>query len=269
MSRVLASDWVVFTDLDGTLLDHHDYQAAPALPMLTRLQADGIAVVPATSKTRAELELLLARLPLSGAAIVENGASVHLPADWPGHELFESAIDYATVLTVLEGLKPRFRFRGFHDLGVEGIARETGLSLAQATLAARRQASEPVLWQDTDSALAEFSAALVPAGLRVIRGGRFVHVLGAQADKAHSVERMLAGLHRRGWRGRSLALGDAPNDHAMLSRADVAVVVRNPHSPHMPDLGNKRIYQTQETGPAGWAEAIGHLIYHDTGETDE
>lgn len=269
IKRVLASQWIVFTDLDGTLLDHHQYHADPAMPMLARLAADGIAVVPATSKTFAELEVLLERLPLSGAVIAENGASVHLPAAWGGQALAPSGIDYARVLAVLDDLKADFRFLGFHALGIEGIARETGLSAAQAALAARRRASEPLLWQDTEEALESFARALAAVGLRLIRGGRFVHVLGMQADKARSVNWVLDWVRRRGWQGRSLALGDAPNDHAMLTQVDVAVVVRNPDSPAMPPLKLEQVYRTREQGPAGWAEAIGHLIYDHTGEKDE
>ena len=45
---------VVFTDLDGTLMDHDSYDVAPAKPALDALAARSIPVVPVTSKTRAE-----------------------------------------------------------------------------------------------------------------------------------------------------------------------------------------------------------------------
>ena len=67
---------VVFTDLDGTLMDHVSYAVAPAKPALDALAARSIPVVPVTSKTRAELVPLMARLGLSGAAIAENGAVI-------------------------------------------------------------------------------------------------------------------------------------------------------------------------------------------------
>ena len=46
---------IVFTDLDGTLLDHHTYDYSPALPALAKLQEKQIPLVFCTSKTAAEI----------------------------------------------------------------------------------------------------------------------------------------------------------------------------------------------------------------------
>ena len=42
---------LIFTDLDGSLLDHHSYSFAPAVPLLAELDALGIPVIPITGKT--------------------------------------------------------------------------------------------------------------------------------------------------------------------------------------------------------------------------
>ena len=55
---------LVFTDMDGTLLDHHDYSYAPALNMLDILKGRHIPVIPTTSKTKAELDSLMGDLSL-------------------------------------------------------------------------------------------------------------------------------------------------------------------------------------------------------------
>ena len=47
---------VIFSDLDGTLLDHQTYSPAPARPALEALRARAIPLVLCTSKTRAEVE---------------------------------------------------------------------------------------------------------------------------------------------------------------------------------------------------------------------
>ena len=44
--------FLVFTDLDGSLLDHHTYSYRDALPQLHRLEHRGIPVVPATHPLR-------------------------------------------------------------------------------------------------------------------------------------------------------------------------------------------------------------------------
>lgn len=46
---------LLFTDLDGSLLDHHSYDWQPARAWLKRLKQLGVPVIPVTSKTRSEI----------------------------------------------------------------------------------------------------------------------------------------------------------------------------------------------------------------------
>ena len=55
MSFAHDQQLLVFTDLDGSLLDHHSYSYQAALPRLQQLEQLGVPVIPATSKTRAEI----------------------------------------------------------------------------------------------------------------------------------------------------------------------------------------------------------------------
>ncbi|MCG7852909.1 MAG: HAD hydrolase family protein, partial [Methanosarcinaceae archaeon] len=49
--------YVVFTDLDGTLIDHDTYSYKAARPALAALKKQGIPLIFCTSKTRAEIEV--------------------------------------------------------------------------------------------------------------------------------------------------------------------------------------------------------------------
>ena len=70
---------LVFTDLDGTLLDDA-YRFAGAEAALARLAKAQIPLVLATSKTRAELTTLSAQLPGVPGLIFENGAGITCPS---------------------------------------------------------------------------------------------------------------------------------------------------------------------------------------------
>lgn len=64
---------LVFTDLDGTLLDHETYSFAPAAEALAALKARGVPLVLASSKTAAEIAELHRALGLGDTpAIVEK-----------------------------------------------------------------------------------------------------------------------------------------------------------------------------------------------------
>ena len=70
---------LVFSDLDGSLLDHHDYSFGAALPAIEALRQRGVPLILCSSKTRAEIEPLRARLDNRDPFIVENGAAVFIP----------------------------------------------------------------------------------------------------------------------------------------------------------------------------------------------
>lgn len=72
---------VVFTDLDGTLLDHHTYSWQPAAPTVERLKRLGVPLVLASSKTRAEMVALRHELGIADPFVVENGAAIYVPGD--------------------------------------------------------------------------------------------------------------------------------------------------------------------------------------------
>jgi mannosyl-3-phosphoglycerate phosphatase len=270
----LAPPFIVYTDLDGTLLDHDSYDWSPAAEMLSRLGALGVPVVIVTSKTRPEVLALREAIGNAHPFIVENGAVTLIPEGYfDGDRIAASdagaplAVHRAgparsQLLAVVTALRERegFRFRTFTELGSDTVAALTGLPPAAAALANRREGSEPLLWEDSEAALRVMREALEDRGLACVRGGRFVHVMGP-TDKAAAV----AALHDRfercaGTRLERIVLGDGPNDLAMLADADVAVVVRAVHAHPMPLEARGQVLKTRATGPRGWAEAMARVL---------
>lgn len=256
---------VVFSDLDGTLLDHDTYDWRPAAPALRELAHRGIPVVLVSSKTLAELDVHRRAMALPDPVVAENGAVIDVPDGYfPGIERIEVAsIDRASLQRHLDAIREEADYDcvSFAELGSDGIVEATGLTQGQAMLANRRRASEPLLWRDSEERLSAFVAAAEARGLRCTRGGRFVHLMGP-VDKADAVSK-LCRAYRRKWPDamlRTVALGDGPNDLGMLRVADVAVVIRGRHGQPMPMEGHARVLRPDSPGPAGWAEAIRTLL---------
>ncbi len=245
----------VFTDLDGTLLDHGSYSYAAAQPALAALNARDIPLILASSKTAAEIAPLHADLGLGDwPAIVENGADRISPG-----ALSEDAPDYEKLRAALADMPDHAtHFQGFGDMDAEEVARVTGLPLEGAALARKRRFTEPGLWSGSDAEQDAFLEALAEQGIHARKGGRFL-TLSFGGTKAQQMAGIMTDLGC----DTSIALGDAPNDIEMIETATRGVIIRNDHGNGIPPLPGEqtgRIRRTALPGPEGWNAAILDLL---------
>lgn len=261
---------LLFTDLDGSLLDHHSYDWSPAGPWLARLKQLGVPVIPVTSKTRSEIVPLRQALGLADTPfIAENGAVVGLPPAWcharlerPGPDglgIRTLGVDIGFVRKRLAVWRERLgvRFTTMSEMGLDELVAYTGLPEPEARLARMREGSEPLIWEDDEARLEGFREGLAGDGLQLVRGGRFWHATGA-THKGSAVAWLVERFRSlRGRQPQTLALGDGPNDISMLEVVDQAVVIRGCHGlPVAPD--QPALYCSEATGPAGWVEGVAH-----------
>jgi mannosyl-3-phosphoglycerate phosphatase len=266
---------LVFTDLDGSLLDHHSYSYQDALPQLHALERAQVPVIPASSKTRVEIERLREELGNDHPFIVENGAAVFIPAGYfpaqprdtverDGYWIRELVPGRSHWLNLLQGLYGEFadEFDYFYRAGPAGIARMTGLSEERAREANTREYSEPVQWLGAASRREEFVDRLRSAGATTLQGGRFLAVSG-NCDKGRALA-WLREVYREQYPERQwhdLAIGDSRNDCAMLEVAETALVVRSTVHDYPPLERREGIIYSRGLGPAGWAEGVARWLH--------
>ena len=260
---------VIFTDLDGTLLDHHSYSAKPADALAARLSRQSLAeIIPVTSKTHAELLCLQQEIPLPfSLCVTENGSVIHGPESYfPGEDgrsgRITLGIAYPAIVDQIGKLPRSLRshFCGFGDMSVDEVVDATGLAPDDARRAKDRQATEPFLWSGTDGELETLVAIVAESGLRIQRGGRFYHLTG-HGTKEQAMAQIIETIagHKPDCNLVSIALGDGPNDLAMIEAADFGVIMPNPQGVTIGST-NPGVRTAPAAGPEGWVTAVTEIL---------
>lgn len=259
---------VVFSDLDGTLLDARTYRFDAALPALELLRARAVPLVLCSSKTCREIDVYRKRLDNCAPFIFENGGGICVPAGLLpfsieadvtpcGCQVITLGTPYDELRRALRELRrdTGIRVTGFGDLTAAGVAELTGLPLADAELARQREFDEPFVFDDPgEPRAAAFLGAIEARGLHWTRG-RFHHLLGDN-DKGRAV-RVLTELCRRGSPDLvTVGIGDAPNDLPMFEAVDVPVLVQREDGTYAEGVRVPRLVCADAPGPAGWNRAI-------------
>jgi glycerate 2-kinase len=259
---------VIFSDLDGTLLDAANYSHAAAQPALDEIAANGLPLILCSSKTRAELELYRKRLANDHPFIAENGGGIFIPRGYfsvpveaehsGGYQLIRLGMPYVEIRKHFVRLREQLhaQVRGFADMTVEEVAELTGLPENEATLARQRDFDEAFVFEGKIAE--DFLRAIETAGLNWTQG-RIFHIMGKH-DKGRAVGTLIALYRKQYGDVASIALGDSLNDLAMLEAVDTPVLVR-----HNDGNCDKRIVmpdllKTHLPGPAGWNETVLRLL---------
>jgi mannosyl-3-phosphoglycerate phosphatase len=237
---------MVFSDLDGCLLDETTFDHAPADGMLHRLREEGIPLVLVSSKTRAEIEHLRSAIDHSGPYSSENGALVVDGAarsiyGRPSRELLGALSAIAAEADAL--VEP------LCQMAPDRVKEVTGLAGAAADRAMQREFSQPFLVRrGSAERIVERAES---RDLRIIRGRRLLH-LGGRHDKGFAVRR----LRPRGSGSMTIGIGDGPNDIELLHAVDVPVWLGKSPPGAIPD----NTLVEEMTGPEGWSRALGRVL---------
>lgn len=263
---------VVFTDLDGTLLDADTYRYDAARTALDWLREHAIPLIICTSKTRAEVEPLRIKLKNHDPFIVENGGALYIPEGYfkvplpgsssrDGYRAIEMGVSYPRLRKALRHIEEQVGVSlvGFADMTVEDIAKVTGLAPRDAERARQREYDEPFLIKYSPMALQGIREAAQRLGLTVISNGRFFHLVGG-TDKGRACRVLIDYYRKERGTVSTAGIGDSPSDMPMLKVVDLPFLVERPGGGHAEGFEVEGLTRVQGIGPAGWAEAVKKLL---------
>ena len=261
---------IVFTDLDGTLIDRDTYSPELTAAKARELVASGTPIVFCSSKTRAEQMSLMSEMDLSIACILENGSGLYLP---PGLDLAfdgersktetggtlvglgtSSEIIRAAIEDVSRILK--LDLRPYSKLSVAEVAEITGLDELAAANARTRDFSETLTARLPINVWNQVGDEFEKRGLQCVCGGRYYTVSSKTCNKGTALTAVVdAYRDANGGDWRSIGIGDSDNDFDMLAATDEAYLVQRtdglwntmdlPHLVRVPGIG-----------PKGWLMAV-------------
>ena len=266
------TQWLVVTDLDGTLLNHYNYDTDNALAAIKQLQIMNIPIIFNTSKTYDESVALQNKLGIEDPFIVENGSCIYLPKS--KYQVYESEYNlqsrdqyweiilgksHSDISSLLNKIDtPASYYQLLSECNAEEASELTGLNIEQSRQAISRDFSEPLIWKASDEDLELFKTQLKEYHLNTLQGGRFLHVLG-NCDKGIATnyfkDIFLKQKTTATKKIKTITLGDSANDAAMLNVGDISIIVKSPSNYSLQQTITPSIQTTLEA-PDGWAQGI-------------
>lgn len=265
---------VIFTDLDGTLLDYTTYSFEPASEALHSLEEKRVPLVICSSKTKAEIIYFRKKLNNCHPFVSENGGGIFIPQGYFDETVFNRTVDYrleSNYWVIRLGANYRdlrravsdlqgegFDVRGFGDMDIEEVANLTNLSYDLARRAKVRDFDEPFIFKGNEEKRSSLFSSIKTKGFNFTEGNYF-HLMG-NSDKGKAAS-LLIELYEKQYSGlKTVAIGDGPNDIPMLECVDFAVVVQGPEGRYDSRVKLPALIKAEGVGPWGWNKAVLKLL---------
>ena len=265
--------YIIFSDLDGTLLDHHSYSFQDAIPALKLINELNIPLILVSSKTRVELlhiqkQLGLIDLPF----VIENGAAIFTPLSYfttlaNGEQLedlycYRFGKSYPEIKQILQKISLDYDYilKGYHNATPEEISEKTSLRGDSLIRSLSREFSVPLFYDAKTEEILKLE--IDKYDLQLLYGGRFMHLL-SKVDKGVALNLIMQGYQSKFKTKNleSIAFGDSLNDFAMLAQSDIPVLVKKYDGTFESRGSLKNVNYTQDIGPRGWNQFILDFFY--------
>ncbi len=266
--------FIIFSDLDGTFLDHKTYSYGGLKSYIDKLKFNS-EVIFVSSKTYEEIINIQNSLSINNPFIVENGACIYFPIKYfrnnppkkyklikyKNHLSFKLTtlnINYLTEL--LKKIKNKYKFCFYSDLSKNKIVEITNLSSSNAKLSQMRVFSNPIYWKDLREKINDFKNDVysLNKNLVVVEGGRFLHILD-KYNKGIALKKFLEIIDENVSSYITISLGDSENDIPMLELTDFSCIIKSRTNKNFV-LKNKNIFKSNLMAPYGWKESIEHIL---------
>ena len=251
---------IIFTDLDGTLLDKNTFEFNVISEYFRELLSNGIIIIPNSSKTEAELIDFNRTYNFKLCFISENGSSIHglnlINANLPKIISIGRPADQIIEIYNLNtppALKQKVIF--ISNLNTNEQEKIFGLPLQKIKLSMERKHSVPIQFNGTEVEKNEFIKIMSNVGLSVQTGGRIMNICD-NTNKSKAMLKTIELIKKEiNYKIISIGVGDNQNDIEMLKKSDYACLVKNDNfDTSLINIDN--LIKSSKPSPMGWADVI-------------
>ncbi len=275
----MIKEMIIFTDLDGTLLNQQ-YSFADAREAVQKIKIMNVLLVLCSSKTRAEILHCRKKLDNTDPFISENGGGVFVPHEIEtaniecrvtnvelrmkrikDYKVLELGASYDELRDALKELRSEgFDVKGFGDMTIDEVVKLTGLKPSDAKRAQKREFDEPFIYYGDKKGEVRLKRKIKTKGFNFTKG-EFFHLMG-DSDKGRAVNIVKEMYSRKNRKVITMALGDSQNDIEMLQNVDYPIVVQKKDGSYNPQIlrNVKGCIKADGIGPVGWNNAVMELL---------
>ena len=251
--------YIVFTDLDGSLLHRDTFKFDPIKDFIKNLINEGIIMVPNSSKTENEIENFKEELGIAVPFISENGSAIHglnlINPNFPNKiilsrekeelmKIFDSKVPDRLLNKCIQifklSTKEQEKIFGQKDEKLKNVL--------------KRKYTLPLLFSGDKVEKNKLIKILNSNSLTLQEGGRVINLCD-NVNKVKSMNRVIKILKKVKNEIKTIGVGDNFNDLEMLKNCDIPCLVFNDQF-KLDQINIKNLIFSNKPSPEGWADVI-------------
>ena len=254
------SSILIFTDLDGTLLNRDTFNFDSIKTFLNELKNKNIIIIPNSSKTEDEIIEFNNEANFKFPFISENGSIIHnlnfLSDEFPDKIILaKNVYEIQNIFdkNINQDLKSKCKV--ISSLTTSEQIQIFGLPENKLKNVFKRTCTIPIKFVGNNEEKLLLKNMLSEIGLDLKDGGRILN-LGDRINKADAMKKIIIMLQQKfKSKPKTIAVGDNHNDLEMLKNSDIACLVKNNKFINK-DLQIKNLIISKQTAPEGWVEIV-------------
>ena len=262
-----AMSLIIFTGLDGMLFSASELDYQPIAAVAQKLQQENIPLIPVTTKTRAEVEGLLANLKLKTPFIVEHGSGIFVPQDninfstpetsiLDNYHLHQLGCSYTAARAGLKVVQEEINkiLRGFGDMDEENI--QSLIDSSQAARQAKSREFSEYFLTPSRLEIKQLQQVAEDYGFRIFPGDNLSLIIGQGASNNQAIQWLVDNYQTTGDNKlQTVGLGCTEQDLDLLETIDIPVII--PTSQGIaPCFADKDWQVVKNIGVDGWLESL-------------